>query len=275
MRRTRGPRSGGERCALSRNANRRRSPNRRRRIRISRYSRHRSSDASETSSAITACSTRAGSSRLRARAALARRVRRSKLPLAFRSRAGAISALSTSRGSPTARWSPAPLRPRSVFQAMTLRTLADLVQFAPLEQAFLVLDNCEHLIADVALLVSALSRSCPGVAFLAASRERLAVSGEAVYRLPSLDLPTEMPRDARSGTTLCARSSSSFSAPRRSTTRSHLAILDVSGYRRDLPSARWHSACARTRRRAGCRCSVWTRSGARLAKARALARWIA
>ncbi len=62
-------------------------------------------------------------------------------------------------------------------------------------QALLVIDNCEHLIADVAHLVSALLQTCPGIAFLTASRERLAVQGEAVYRLPSLDLPTEVPRD--------------------------------------------------------------------------------
>jgi predicted ATPase/DNA-binding XRE family transcriptional regulator len=62
-------------------------------------------------------------------------------------------------------------------------------------QTFLVVDNCEHLIADAAHLVSTLLRTCPGVAFLTASRERLSVQGEAVYRLPSLDLPTEVPRD--------------------------------------------------------------------------------
>ena len=71
--------------------------------------------------------------------------------------------------------------------------IADLAQSLRSSQAFLVLDNCEHLIADVALLVSALLPSCPGIALLAASRERLAVSGEVVYRLPSLDLPADMP----------------------------------------------------------------------------------
>jgi predicted ATPase len=67
----------------------------------------------------------------------------------------------------------------------------DLVRSLRSSQVFLVLDNCEHLIADVALFVSAALQSCPGVAFLAASRERLAVSGEVVYRLPSLAIPLE------------------------------------------------------------------------------------
>jgi predicted ATPase/DNA-binding XRE family transcriptional regulator len=65
----------------------------------------------------------------------------------------------------------------------------DLVAGLRSSQVFLVLDNCEHLIADVALFVSAALQSCPGLALLAASRERLAVSGEVVYRLPSLAVP--------------------------------------------------------------------------------------
>jgi non-specific serine/threonine protein kinase len=69
----------------------------------------------------------------------------------------------------------------------------DLVRALRSSHAFLVLDNCEHLIADVARFVSAALQSCPGVAFLATSRERLAVSGEVVYRLPSLAVPHEAP----------------------------------------------------------------------------------
>ncbi len=53
----------------------------------------------------------------------------------------------------------------------------------------LVLDNCEHLIAHVARLVATILGGCPDVSFLCTSRERLAVSGEAVYRLPSLEVP--------------------------------------------------------------------------------------
>ena len=57
----------------------------------------------------------------------------------------------------------------------------------------LVLDNCEHLIAHVARLVATILQECPDVSFLCTSRERLAVGGEAVYRLPSLAVPLPSP----------------------------------------------------------------------------------
>jgi len=53
----------------------------------------------------------------------------------------------------------------------------------------LVLDNCEHLIAACAELVDALLREAPALRILATSREALGVSGEIVYRVPSLSLP--------------------------------------------------------------------------------------
>ena len=58
----------------------------------------------------------------------------------------------------------------------------------------IVLDNCEHLIDHVALITSSLLRSCPRLTFLATSRERLAVGGEIVYRLPSLALAKDKTR---------------------------------------------------------------------------------
>ncbi len=57
----------------------------------------------------------------------------------------------------------------------------------------LVIDNCEHVLTTVVPLVVAVLRSCPAATVLATSRERLAVSGEAIYRLPSLDIPSEPP----------------------------------------------------------------------------------
>ncbi len=53
----------------------------------------------------------------------------------------------------------------------------------------LVLDNCEHLTAACAVLVGTLTRSCPRLRILATSREPLGVSGETVWRVPSLSLP--------------------------------------------------------------------------------------
>jgi predicted ATPase/class 3 adenylate cyclase len=58
-------------------------------------------------------------------------------------------------------------------------------------RALLVLDNCEHLVADAAAVVAAIVRSCPDVRVLATSRQALGISGEAVYRMPSLPFPSE------------------------------------------------------------------------------------
>jgi len=57
------------------------------------------------------------------------------------------------------------------------------------KSALLVLDNCEHLIAAAAQLISLLLRRCPDVKILATSRQSLDISGEVTYRLPSLDFP--------------------------------------------------------------------------------------
>ena len=53
----------------------------------------------------------------------------------------------------------------------------------------LVLDNCEHLVAEVATIIARLLASCAALSFLATSREVLSLSGEVVYRLPSLKIP--------------------------------------------------------------------------------------
>ncbi|WP_062998397.1 BTAD domain-containing putative transcriptional regulator [Nocardia mikamii] len=54
----------------------------------------------------------------------------------------------------------------------------------------IVLDNCEHLVDDVARLVHRLLRDCPGVRVLATSRESLRLTGETVLvvgQLPVAD----------------------------------------------------------------------------------------
>jgi predicted ATPase/DNA-binding SARP family transcriptional activator len=53
----------------------------------------------------------------------------------------------------------------------------------------LVLDNCEHIIDEVAEAVSGLLASSPGVSILATSRERLGIHGEVVYQVPGLAVP--------------------------------------------------------------------------------------
>lgn len=61
-----------------------------------------------------------------------------------------------------------------------------LVKFLRDREALLIIDNCEHLIDDVARFVDDLLRACPDVRVLATSREGLAVTGEAQWRVPSL-----------------------------------------------------------------------------------------
>jgi predicted ATPase/DNA-binding winged helix-turn-helix (wHTH) protein len=53
----------------------------------------------------------------------------------------------------------------------------------------LVLDNCEHLIDAVATLVEMVMQLCPRASVLATSREDMRIQGEAVYRVPALDVP--------------------------------------------------------------------------------------
>jgi predicted ATPase/DNA-binding XRE family transcriptional regulator len=59
------------------------------------------------------------------------------------------------------------------------------------KQMLLVLDNCEHLIEDVAALVSFLLSTCPLLKILTTSRESLRVPGEWIYAVPAFDLPAE------------------------------------------------------------------------------------
>ena len=55
----------------------------------------------------------------------------------------------------------------------------------------LVLDCCEHVIADAAETAETLVRNCPFVHVLATSREPLRAGGEFVYRLQPLSFPPE------------------------------------------------------------------------------------
>ena len=57
------------------------------------------------------------------------------------------------------------------------------------KRLLLVLDNCEHLIAACATCVDALLRAAPDLHFLVTSREPLAIAGESIYRVPSLQVP--------------------------------------------------------------------------------------
>ena len=53
----------------------------------------------------------------------------------------------------------------------------------------IVLDNCEHVVAECARLAAALLLGCARTRILATSRERLDVPGETVWRVPALPTP--------------------------------------------------------------------------------------
>lgn len=72
-----------------------------------------------------------------------------------------------------------------------------LLAFLRDKRLLLVLDNAEHLIADVAALSETIFADCDGVHILTTTREALRVEGEHVYNLDGLEVPP--PEGARNG----------------------------------------------------------------------------
>ena len=66
-----------------------------------------------------------------------------------------------------------------------------LVEAVGQRSLLLLLDNCEHVLDACAKLADALLRNCPNAALLATSREPLGISGERVYRVPSMGTPAD------------------------------------------------------------------------------------
>ncbi|WP_422769042.1 AfsR/SARP family transcriptional regulator [Plantactinospora sp. WMMC1484] len=97
----------------------------------------------------------------------------------------------------------------AVLAALHLRDAALRAQGGPRDAAdrlvtaladrslLLVLDNCEHLVADAARLVARLLRTCPKVRVLVTSREPLGLTGETLCPVSGLALP---PAEATAGT---------------------------------------------------------------------------
>jgi predicted ATPase/DNA-binding SARP family transcriptional activator len=66
-----------------------------------------------------------------------------------------------------------------------------LVEALELRDTLLVMDNCEHLVADAAALVERLLARCPPLRVLATSREPLGIDGEHLAIVAPLGLPAE------------------------------------------------------------------------------------
>jgi predicted ATPase len=81
--------------------------------------------------------------------------------------------------------------------------LDTLTRYLRRQALLLILDNCEHVVAEVAIAADTLLTACPRIRILATSREPLRAAGEYVYRLPTLTFPPpgapreSIARDAR------------------------------------------------------------------------------
>jgi predicted ATPase/class 3 adenylate cyclase len=79
-----------------------------------------------------------------------------------------------------------------LVQQQTGQTITEsLLSFLGNKRLLLVLDNCEHLLEPVALLVSQMLGEAFGMRVLATSREALRIDGEQVIAVPSLEVPDE------------------------------------------------------------------------------------
>jgi predicted ATPase/class 3 adenylate cyclase len=73
----------------------------------------------------------------------------------------------------------------------TRPVMETLVNALRSRRLLMVLDNCEHVINEVAQLADILLSECPKVALVATSREPLRVTGEQRYRVASLGTPPD------------------------------------------------------------------------------------
>jgi len=94
----------------------------------------------------------------------------------------------------------APLDQPSLIPSATLQALGyiekhnlspeeRLIEGIANKRILLVLDNCEHLIEDVARVASSLLSACSRLKIFTTSREALGIPGEWLYSVPVLDLP--------------------------------------------------------------------------------------
>jgi predicted ATPase/DNA-binding winged helix-turn-helix (wHTH) protein len=70
----------------------------------------------------------------------------------------------------------------------TIPRLIDLLRY---KKMLVVLDSCEHVVAQAAALAEQILAGAPGIHILATSREPLRAEGERVHRLPPLEIPTD------------------------------------------------------------------------------------
>ncbi|GAA5129721.1 LuxR C-terminal-related transcriptional regulator [Haloechinothrix salitolerans] len=88
-------------------------------------------------------------------------------------------------------WLPDTIATALGMQGRSTRTApASLVEYLRRRELLLVLDNSEHLVEAVAVLVDTLLRTCPGLRVLTTSREPLRLRGESVHTVAPLTVPS-------------------------------------------------------------------------------------
>ena len=89
----------------------------------------------------------------------------------------------------------ASLVPSAVAKALGINAQTEgplietLAHFLQTKKTLLIFDNCEHLIDACAQLTEHLLNGCPDLKILCTSREALGLTGESVWRVPTLSLP--------------------------------------------------------------------------------------
>ncbi|MGB8910285.1 MAG: helix-turn-helix domain-containing protein [Candidatus Cybelea sp.] len=90
----------------------------------------------------------------------------------------------------------------------------------------LILDNCEHVVTQAAMVVCSLLAGCPRIRILATSREPLRAAGEQTYRLPSLSIPSREAAARVSATDAAAYGAIELFCDRARAVDHHFALSD-------------------------------------------------
>ncbi|MEV4379544.1 LuxR C-terminal-related transcriptional regulator [Streptosporangium sp. NPDC049644] len=91
----------------------------------------------------------------------------------------------------------------SVGEALSIRDTSPrppvemVVEHLRKKHALLILDNCEHLLRDCAVLVEILVHSAPALRILTTSRQALGIAAEQTLAVPTLPLPPPAPDSDR------------------------------------------------------------------------------
>ncbi|MCO6003860.1 LuxR C-terminal-related transcriptional regulator [Actinoallomurus purpureus] len=98
------------------------------------------------------------------------------------------------------------LLPQAVVAALRIedrtahRPIEALVEHLAGDRMLVILDNCEHLLQETAVLAEALLRRVPELRILATSRQPLGIFSEQMFTVPMLSLPDGGSRPGRPGT---------------------------------------------------------------------------